>query len=58
MKNKINEYNNNNRKKIKYENSAKNIRSPFLSKVERLVIYPKKHVPGPCYYGNEKINKI
>ena len=58
MKNKINEYNNNNRKKIKYENSSKNIRSPFLSKVERLVIYPKKHVPGPCYYGNEKINKI
>ena len=43
-----------NNKKNKFQNSAKNIRSPFLSKVQRLVIYPKKHVPGPCYYGNEK----
>ena len=43
-----------NNKKNKFQNSTKNIRSPFLSKVQRLVIYPKKHVPGPCYYGNEK----
>ncbi len=50
LQNKIKE--NNGKKKIKYQNSTKNIRSPFLSKVERLVIYPKNHVPGPCYYGN------
>ena len=43
-----------NNKKNKFQNSTKNIRSPFLSKVQRLVIYPKKHVPDPCYYGNEK----